>query len=170
MTSPLRDARTAGKCECGHFARPDEITPCRFCDCPRHVSSPGPRGGHDPMTPPGAEAALDDLKDALEEATAELVRARNAELDAEEARDEAKRAALLSPECPVPSRGGWTVAQQGAWVAEQFKAEESAYKAARTARQAASDHVSKVSKQASVQQSIAGSVKESYRGQRGEGF
>lgn len=175
MSHPVPGATLpSGRCDCGHLAPVGEIITCTRpgCGCTRHVAH-GPRGGYDPLTPPGAEAALDDFKGALEEATTDLVAARNAELEAEETRDEARRRAQLSPECPkvgVFDGVRTTVAYQQAWIEDRIKDEERAYRIARTARQAASDHFRKVSKQGSFQQSITGSVREQYRGQRGDAW
>ena len=121
-------------------------------------------------TPPGAEARLESYRDALEEATKALAEARNAELEAEEARDTAVRRAQLSPDCPpvgVFDGVRITVAYQKAWVEDQAKDEQRAYREARVARQAAQAHLRKVEKQGGFQQSITASVRESYRGTGG---
>lgn len=118
-------------------------------------------------TPPGAESRLEAYRDALEEATHALADARNAELEAEEARDAALRKAQLSPDCPpvgVFDGVRITVAYQKAWVAEQAAGQELEYKRARVARQAAQAHLRKVEKQGGFQQSITASVREAYRG------
>ena len=166
MSQPSpRDAIPAGRCvNCPHFARPDEVTACRFCDCQQHRAA---APGHDPMTPPGAEAALQSYSDALEEAGKLLAAARNAELEAEEARDSARRRAQLSPACPaagVHNGVRVTVAYVTAWIEEQVKDEERAYKLAKVARQAASDHLRKVGKQGSFQQTLTKSVSAAYQG------
>lgn len=126
---------------------------------------PGP-----PDTPVGAEARLESYRDALEEATKALGQARDAELEAEDIRDEAKRRAQFSPDCPkvgVFEGVRTTVAYQKAWIEEQAKDEETAYRAAKAARRAASDHLNKLSKQGRFQQSITASVRESYRSTNG---
>lgn len=117
-------------------------------------------------TPPGAESRLQDYLDALEEATEALARARNDELEAEEARDAKLREAQFSPDCPkvgVFDRVRTTVAYQKAWIEDYAKVEESAYRASRVARQAAQAHLRKVEKQGGFQQSITASVRETYR-------
>jgi hypothetical protein len=122
---------------------------------------------YDPQTPPGAERRLQEYADALEEATRALARARNDELDAENDRDEARRRAQLSPDCPrVGVFGGvrTTVAYQKAWVEDQAVGAEEAYRIAREARRAAADHLRKVEKQGGFQQSIAASVRTAYQG------
>lgn len=162
----------AGRCgECPHYARADEVTECRYCNCKRHVASP--YGGHDPQTPPGAEAALDSLKEALGAAQEELAEAADAEVTAELDRDAAHRRWMLSPECPpvrVLDGVRTTVAQRDAWVADKIAEEERAYRLAKTARQAAQKKLDVLGKQGSFQQSIGRSVGDSYRGQREPGW
>lgn len=121
----------------------------------------------EPQTPPAAEAKLQAYQAAMDAAVKALADARNAELEAEEARDAAKRRAQLSEECPpVGVFGGkrTTVAFQKAWIEDQIQAEERAYKLAKVARQAASDHLRKLTKQGQFQQSITSSAREAYRG------
>jgi len=159
----------AMKCNCGHFARPDEITVCRFCDCERHIASP--HGGHDPQTPPGAEAALQSFSEALEVARQELADAADEEVKTELARDSAKRYWLLSDKCPpvgVFDRVRTTVAQRDAWVEEKIADKEMDFRLAREKRRAAAKKVDILSKQGSYQQSISKSVGDSYRGTSGE--
>jgi TRAP-type uncharacterized transport system substrate-binding protein len=96
-----------------------------------------------------------------------LAQARNAELEAEDARDKAKYEALLSDECPpvgVFEGKRTTVAMQAAWVSREIAREESAYKAAKVVRQAASAHLDKLNSQRSIAQTISKSVAGSYAG------
>jgi hypothetical protein len=155
----------AKRCACGHFARSDEVVPCRFCDCTEH--RPGPYRGHDPQTPPGAEAALQSFSDALDEARELLAEKRDLEVDALAALKAAKRAALLSEECPKVRRNECTVAVRDAWAEDQCAAEERAWMLAKAARQAAADHLHTTGKQGGFQQSIGASVRTSYQGQWG---
>jgi hypothetical protein len=120
----------------------------------------------EPQTPASAESKLTALSEQLEEAERALAAARDAEVDAETARDAAKRKWTLHPECPVVARNAFTVAYRDAWVGEMCDAEETAYRLARKARQAAQEHLRRVEKQAMVQQSIAKSVGTSYQGTR----
>lgn len=152
-----------GRCACGHLARLDEIGTCRFCDCTDHRA----RQAYEPQTPPDAEARLEDYSAALEEATTALGMARDAELDAENARDEARRRAYFADDCPkvgVFNGIRTTVAYQQAWIEDQIKGEEQEYRLKKAARRAAADHLNKLSKQARFQQSITASVREQYRG------
>ena len=124
----------------------------------------------DPDTPPGAEARLEGYQNDLDVAEEQLNAARQAELDAEEDRDAAARKARLSDGCPkVGVFGGirTTAAYVEAWVQDQIAAEEHEYKMAKTARQAASLHFDKLSRQGGWQQSKVSSVKETYRGTNG---
>ena len=119
-----------------------------------------------PNTPPDAEAKLAAYSDALDKAQEDLETARNAELDAEEDRDAARRRAQFDPDCPkvgVFNGVRTTVAYQAAWIEERIAAEEHKYRLAKAARQAASEHLKKLGKQGSFQQSLTGSVREAYR-------
>jgi hypothetical protein len=141
------------------------VTACRLCDCTTHRATP--YQGHDPATPPGAESALQSYSEALDGAVEKLEQARNAELEAEEARDKAKYEALLSGECPkvgVFEGVRTTVAMQAAWVAREIAGQESAYRAAKVVRQAASAHLAKLNSQSSIAQTISKSVAGSYAG------
>lgn len=122
---------------------------------------------YDPDTPPGAEAKLETYRDALDGAREKLRAARDAELEAEQDRDAAKRRAQLSGECPkVGVFGGvrTTVAYQQAWIEDQIEDQEAKYRLAKLARQAASDHLRTLGKQGSFQQSLTKSVADAYRG------
>lgn len=161
----------AGRCVCTHYARADEITECRYCDCKRHVATP--YAGHDPQTPPGAEAGLESFKEALEIARQELAEAADAEVTAELDRDAAHRKWMLAPECPkvgVFDGVRTTVAQRDAWVADRVAEHERAYRLAKATRQAAQKKLDVLGKQGSFQQSIGRSVGDSYRGQREPGW
>lgn len=132
-----------------------------------------PYHGHDPQTPPGAEAALASYSDALEDARRALERARNDEVDAKAVRDAAERRARFSAECPkagVFDGARTTVAYVEAWIAGQVAGEDLTYELARAARQAAADHLRTLGKQGSLAQSISRSVGDSYRGQREPGW
>ena len=131
-----------------------------------------PYRGHDPETPPGAEAALQEFSDALESARKALKAARDAEVTAQEAHKAALRRTRLSPECPkagVFDGVRVTVAYVNDWVEDQCADEEMEWLLARAARQAASDHLRTLSKQGSIQQSISNSVSQSYRQSSGSG-
>lgn len=124
-------------------------------------------------TPVGAEDRLEEYQKALEEATTALTKARDAELDAEEARDDAERRARFSAACPKAGVFGGvrtTVAYVEAWIKEEARNEEHAYRLAREARRAASDHLRKLMKQGGWQQSITASVRENFRGTSGRRY
>jgi|SRR5450755_450064 hypothetical protein len=168
MSHPLEGAVVALRCACSHFARADEVSTCRFCDCTHHRGVIRDiHGGHGPQTPPGAEAALQAFSDALEEARELLAERRDLEVDALAALKAAKRAALLSPECPKVRRNEWTVAERDAWAEDKCADEERAWMLARSARQAAADFLHTTGKQGGFQQSIGASVRTSYQGQWG---
>jgi hypothetical protein len=169
VSHPLSGTLRSGRCaECEHLAPIGEVFPCSKCPCNHHTASP-----RDPQTPPEAEKLLQDYSEQLDDAVEKLREARDAELEAEEARDAAKWAALLSEDCPqVGVFGGvrTTVAMQAAWVAREIAARETAYRAAKVIRQAASAHLDKLNSQRSIQQTIAKSVAGQYAGQREPGW
>lgn len=159
MSHPLHGTIPAVRCACGRHAPAGQ--PCTNC------GAVNPYKGHNPQEPPGAEAALQSFSDQLDEATEKLRTARDAELEAEEARDAARWAATLSEECPQPGVYDGvriTVAYRDAWVAREIALQERAYKEAKVIRQAATAHLDKVKSQMSAQQTIAKSVSSSYQG------
>ena len=122
---------------------------------------------YNPATPPAAEAKLEAYSDALDGAVEALRQARDDEVAAEEDRDAARRRAQMSPDCPpvgVFNGVRTTVAYQRAWIEDQIKDEEHKYKMAKLKRQAASEHLKKLSKQGGFQQTVTSSVREAYRG------
>lgn len=171
MSHPLTGTIPAEKCACGHFARADEVTACRFCDCRQHrPARSGPYQGHDPQTPPGAEAALEYFKDEMELARLELAEASDAEIDAELARDAAWREWELSDECPkvgaIIDDRRITVSYMKAWIGSRITAEEREYRRKKAARAAAAKRLDVLGRQAITQASIAKSVGTSYQGTR----
>jgi hypothetical protein len=163
MSHPLRDTLPAVRCpECSHWARPDEVTECRHCDCKHHRGSL--HGGNDPESPVGAEAALQALRDALEPARQALREAADAEVEAELARDAARRRWMLSADCPKATGRGrtHTVAERDCWVEDKIAGEERDYRLAKAAREAAKAYLDVLGKQLSAQQSVARSVAVSY--------
>jgi hypothetical protein len=120
----------------------------------------------EPDLPVNAEAKLEAYRDAMDEARNALRQARDAELEAQQARDAARRRAQLSAECPkvgVFDGVRTTVAYQQAWIEQQIEDKERAYQVAKLTRQAASDYLRTVGKQGSFQQSLTSSVRDSYR-------
>lgn len=164
MSHPLRDAIPAGRCEsCGHFApATGEIGTCTRCICQRHAA-PGrnsPYGGNDPSSPVGAETALQAFMRELDTARERLEAASNDEVDAELARDAAKRRWLLTDDCQALR----TVAERKAWADARCETEERAFRVAKARREAARAALGVLGKQLSAQQSISRSVATSYQG------
>ena len=71
------------------------------------------------LTPLDIEAKLRQLVNDLTRAQAALRQARDLEVDARHEYERARRRALLSDKSPKVTRGGYTVAEQSAWVDEQ---------------------------------------------------
>ena len=125
-------------------------------------------------TPPGAEARLEDYQAALEQAGKDLADAADAETDAELARDSARDSLLLDPACPKCGtfeqdgrRVRITVAERDAWVNSQITKQERDYRVAKRARERAENRLRILERQGGIQQSIARSVTETYRGTNG---
>lgn len=127
-------------------------------------------GGHEPGTPPGAEAALDDLIGQLEEARGALEQARNDEVAAKHALGAAKRRWMFDTDCPRVARDAHTVAYREAWIEDRVADEQLAFDLAVARRQAARDHHETLRAQISAQQSIARSVGTTYAGLGREGW
>lgn len=168
MKNPARDATPAARCACGHWARPDEVTACRFCDCAEHRPARSLYQGNDPQTPAGAEVALEYFKDEMERARLELAEASDEEITAELARDAARRERELSDECPklgaVVNDRRISVSYVKAWVDSQIPGEEREYRLKKAAREAAAKRLDVLGRQAITQASIAKSVGTSYMG------
>jgi len=121
-------------------------------------------------TPPGAEARLEDIQGALEKAGKDLAEAADDETDAELARDAARDRLLLDPACPKCGTFDHvrvTVAQRDAWVNSQITDLESEYRHKKRARERAENRLRILERQGGIQQSIARSVTETYRGTNG---
>lgn len=126
--------------------------------------------GHDPETPPGAEAALANLADDLDDAREHLRRARDREVAAKHARDAARRQARFSPDFRKPGVYDGvriTVAEAEDWLDDQVADEDLTHELAKAARQAAADHLRTLGQQLSAQQSISRSVGNDFAGTRG---
>ena len=122
----------------------------------------GERGALPPAdTPPGAEARLEAYRDELDVAREALRQARDDEVKAKEARDEARRRAQFDPDCPpvgVFNGVRTTVAYQTAWIEDRIADQEHEYQLKKLARQAASEHLRTLGKQGSFQQSLTKSI------------
>jgi len=126
--------------------------------------------GHDPDTPPGAEAALATLAEQLDDAREHLRRARDLEVAAKHRLGDARRRARFSADCPKAGVFGGvrtTVADVEAWLDDQVADEDLTHELATAARQAAADHLRTLGQQLSAQQSISRSVGNDFAGTRG---
>jgi hypothetical protein len=123
---------------------------------------------YEPQTPERAERGLDMLMAQLDAAEEELTRARNAELEAENARDTLRAERVLSEECPkVGGRrtdgSRVTVVDRDAWVENEIRQQEEEFRRLREVRRAAQLRYDKLRKQGSLQQSINGNARENFR-------
>ena len=116
----------------------------------------------EPLTPLSVEAKLRQLVNELTRAQVALRQARDLEVDARHEYDRAKRRALLSDKSPKVTRGGYTVAEQSAWVDDQcvdlkFKSDK-----ATVVREAAQDQLRVLLAQAEIVRSLGASVRQAY--------
>ena len=108
----------------------------------------------EPLTPLAVEAKLRQL-------VTELSRAQSALRQAHEY-DRAKRRALLSEKSPKVTRGGYTVAEQSAWVDDQCADLKLKSDKATVVREAAQDHLRVLLAQAEIVRSLGASVRQAY--------
>lgn len=120
-----------------------------------------PQYDHD-LTPADIQRQLRWLYNALAQATMATARARNAEVEAKHAYERARRAALMSAQCPRVTRGGYTVADRDAWVDEQCDGQRQAYELAMVARQASEDLMRLRRDQSLIVMSLARQVETAY--------
>lgn len=111
------------------------------------------------MTPIEVEVALEQAAAELARAEKELREARDAETDAEVVYQRVHRRAMLSENCPRVERGGATVAERDAWVADRCAKEWEEWLIAKTRCKAAEDHLRTTRDITSTWQTIAGLVK-----------
>jgi hypothetical protein len=113
----------------------------------------------EPLTPLAVEAKLRQLVNDLARAQVVLREARDAEVDARHEYDRARRRALLSDKSPKVTRGGYTVAEQSAWVDEQCADLKLAADKATVIREAAQDRLRILLAQAESVRSLGASVR-----------
>jgi len=116
----------------------------------------------EPLTPLDIEAKLRQLVNDLTRAQAALRQARDAEVDARHEYDRARRRALLSDKSPKVTRGGYTVAEQAAWVDEQCADLKFAADKAMVIREAAQDRLRVLLASAEIVRSLGASVRQAY--------
>jgi len=116
----------------------------------------------EPLTPLAVETRLRRLVTELTTAQAVLRTARDAEVDARHEYDAARRRALLSDKSPKVTRGGYTVAEQAAWVDEQCAALRFAADKATVGREAAQDRLRVLLAQGEIVRSLGASVRQAY--------
>jgi hypothetical protein len=116
----------------------------------------------EPLTPVMVEQRLRQLVTQLSQAQAALAQARDLEVDARHDYDRAKRRALLSDKSPKVTRGGYTVAEQSAWVEEECADLKFAADKATVVREAAQDRLRVLLAQAEIVRSLGASVRQAY--------
>jgi hypothetical protein len=114
------------------------------------------------LTPLDVEAKLRSLVSDLSRAQGTLRDARDAEVDARHDYDRARRRALLSEKSLKVTRGGYTVAEQSAWVDDQCSDLKLAADKATVIRESAQDRLRVLLAQAEVVRSLGASVRQAY--------
>ena len=114
------------------------------------------------LTPLAVEAKLRQLVNQLARAQADLREARDLEVDARHEYDRARRRALLSEKSPKVTRGGYTVAEQAAWVDDQCEDLKFAADKATVIREAAVDRLRVLLAQAEIVRSLGASVRQAF--------
>jgi hypothetical protein len=114
------------------------------------------------LTPLDIEAKLRQLVNDLTRTQAALRQARDLEVDARHEYERARRRALLSDKSPKVTRGGYTVAEQSAWVDEQCADLKFAADKATVVREAAQDRLRVLLAQAEIVRSLGASVRQAY--------
>jgi hypothetical protein len=116
----------------------------------------------EPLTPLAVEAKLRQLVTDLSRAQVALAQARDLEVDARHEYERARRRALLSEKSPKVTRGGYTVAEQSAWVDDQCEDLKFAADKATVVREAAQDRLRVLLAQAEIVRSLGASVRQAY--------
>lgn len=116
----------------------------------------------EPLTPLSVEAKLRHLVTELSQAQIALRQARDLEVDARHEYDRARRRALLSDKSPKVTRGGYTVAEQAAWVEGECADLKFAADKATVVREAAQDRLRVLLAQAEIVRSLGASVRQAY--------
>jgi len=116
----------------------------------------------EPLSPVDIETKLRQLVTQLAQAQAALRQARDLEVDARHAYDRARRRALLSEKSPKVTRGGYTVAEQSAWVDGQCEDLKFDLDKATVVREAAQDHLRVLLAQSEIVRSLGASVRLAY--------
>jgi hypothetical protein len=114
------------------------------------------------LTPLDVERKLRQFVGDLTRAQAELREARDAEVDARHEYDRARRRDLLSDKSPKVTRGGYTVAEQAAWVDGECADLKFAADKAAVVREAAQDRLRVLLVQAEIVRSSGASVRQAY--------
>jgi len=116
----------------------------------------------EPLTPLGIEQKLRRLVSDLSMAQIALRQARDEEVDKRHEYDRARRRALLSDKSPKVTRGGYTVAEQAAWVEGECADLKYDADKATVVREAAQDRLRVLLAQAEIVRSLGASVRQAY--------
>ena len=116
----------------------------------------------DPLTPLDIERRLRQLVSDLTRAQIALGQARDLEVDARHKYERERRKTLLSEKSPKVTRGGYTVAEQTAWVDNECADLKFDADKATVVREAAQDRLRVLLAQAEIVRSLGASVRQAY--------
>lgn len=116
----------------------------------------------EPLTPLSVESKLRSLVTELSRAQQALRQARDGEVDKRHDYERAKRRALLGEKAPKVTRGGYTVAEQTAWVDTECSDLKYDADKATVIREAAQDHLRVLLAQSEIVRSLGASVRQAY--------
>lgn len=116
----------------------------------------------EPWTPVDAEKAMRWVLRAMLDAQHALKDMRDAEVKAKHAFESAKRKAFYDEACPVPTRGGFTVADREAFIETATAEERQEYELATSAKEAAQDHLRTLNSQSVVIAALAKNVQQTF--------
>lgn len=113
------------------------------------------------LGPAQIEGKMRDLVNALALAQKDLARIRDEEVAAKHKWEAARRQAWHDPDCPKPTRGGFTVADRDEWIAARVVTEQHVYDYCVSKREAATDHLRTLRDQAVLVSALSKSVQAS---------
>lgn len=116
----------------------------------------------EPWTPVDAEKALRWVLRAMLDAQRGLAQARDVEIAAKHEYEAAKRQAFFAPDCPKPSRGGFTVADRDAFIERETSQERQDYELASATKEASQDHLRTLNSQSVVMSALAKNVQQTF--------
>lgn len=114
------------------------------------------------LTPVDIEERLKTLLKDTTDATRALTQARDDEIAAKHTFEAAARESWFHPDCPKPTRGGFTVADRDQWIAVRVENLQQDYDIAVMRREAAQEHLRTLRMHVDIVRTLAASVRQAY--------